>query len=285
MRVEQLTGPVTHHGEGAFWDGRGQRLLCVDMMAGDVLDLTDPGSPVRHHVGAVAAVVRARRDGGFVAATERSAVLLDEAMAVTHRGPQVLAGRAVRLNDGGCDPAGRFHCGSMAYDATPGAGVLLRFDADLAAVPVLEKVTISNGVQWSPDGTTALYTDTPTGRIDAYDVDSSTGAFTGRRPFARVPEGRGLPDGSCLDTEGGLWTALWGGSGVARFDADGALTDLVDVPTPQVTSCAFGGADGSTLFLTTSRQDLRGSELDHRAGAVFALPTGVAGAPVSQADL
>lgn len=279
MRAEQVTGPVTWHGEGPFWDDAGQRLLVVDMLAGAVVDLTSFENPERHDVGSpIAAVIRRRRQGGFVVAAEHGLSLFDDGFALEQRLPDLLDDPALRLNEGGCDPAGRFFIGSMAYDQAPGAATVYRVDPDGSSRTVLTGVTISNGLQWSADGTLAYYIDTPTRRIDVFDVDPADGSFRDRRPLARLGDDvAGSPDGMAIDAEGGLWVALWGGGQVRRFDPSGALTEVVEVPGVSHTSAAaFGGPGLDTLYLTSSRQHLP-DDAEPAAGAVFAVRPGVRG--------
>src|SRR5213075_475976 len=78
--------------------------------------------------------------------------------------PELWTGNEVRMNEGGFDPDGRFYCGSMAYDQQPGAASLYRLDADLTVHVVLDDVTVSNGLEWTPDGSRAYYNDTATHR-------------------------------------------------------------------------------------------------------------------------
>ena len=176
------------------------------------------------------------------------------------------------MNDGACDPQGRFYCGSMAYDARPGAGQLWRLDPDRTLHQVLDGLTISNGLVWSLDGASAYHVDTPTGRIDRYAV--AGGRLIDRRTAATVTGGD--PDGIALDADGGVWVALWGGSAVHRYDQDGTLTEVVEVGAAQVSSCGFGGESLDRLFITTSRHGLVGGS-DPHAGAVFAVDPGVRG--------
>jgi sugar lactone lactonase YvrE len=249
------------------------------MLAGDVLSLAADGTIDRRHVGSVAAVLRPRRRGGAVIGVERGFVLEDAKGTLTHLG-ELWSDSNVRMNEGGCDPDGRFYCGSMAYDERPGAGALYRLDPDGSVHVVLENVTISNGLEWSPDGSKAYYNDTPTQRIDVFDYDGESG-LTGRRPFAEIPVEAGGPDGLTVDEEGGVWVALYGGGAVRRYTPDGVLDDVIEVAAKQVTACTFGGQDHSQLFITTSREGLGGGE-DPLAGSLFQSDVGVPGLPVRE---
>jgi sugar lactone lactonase YvrE len=266
------------HGEGAFWDAGAGCIRFVDMLRGDVMTL-EGDLLSRRHVSEVAAVIRSRRQGGHVIATERGFTLVDDDFSSIQE-IAVFDATDVRMNEGGCDAAGRFFCGSMAYDARTGGGRLYRLDPDLSVHVALESVTIPNGLVWDAAGTTAFHADTTEGRIWAYDYDPSTGGFGERRPFMAFDGARGLPDGMTIDTEGGLWVAMWGGGAVHRYDATGALDEVVELPVTNVTSCAFGGPERRTLYITTSRQDLETPE--QHAGGLFAVATGTTGAPVHE---
>ncbi len=277
--AERISDPVVFHGEGPFWDARGQRLLFVDMLAGAIMARDSAGEITRHPVpSAIAAVVRTRRGGGFVVALEHGFAFTDEGLGEFDVLPAFVNDDGIRLNEGGCDPDGRLYCGTMAYDEAPGRGTLYRMDLDHSVSEVFGGVTISNGLQWSADGRRAFYIDTPTGRIDRFEVDDE-GRLAGRRPFAEVRGTPGHPDGMAIDREDGLWVALWGGSAVRHYDADGVLRDEITLPVSRVTACAFGGDDRRTLFITTSRLGLaKGAE--PLAGSLFASETSVAGAPL-----
>jgi sugar lactone lactonase YvrE len=275
--VEQFTDPCTFHGEGPFWDAVNDRLLLVDMLAGAVVAVDADGSTQRHQLAGVAAALRARRNGGYVLATENRFVLLGPDLTEEARLPPVFPDPSVRMNDGGCDPQGRFYCGTMAYDSTPGAGTLYRLDADGSVHVTLRDVTISNGLQWNGAGDTVFYNDTPTGRVDRFDFDPVSAGFTARRTFTEIAGG-GQPDGMAIDEEDGLWVALWGGGAVHRYDAAGRLDLKVALPVSQVTACAFGGPERRTLFITTSRDGVDPDE-QPEAGAVFRFESGVRGAP------
>lgn len=277
-RATQVTARCTYHGEGPYWDPQDGRLLLVDMFAGAVLEWTGEGEPVRHDYGGIAAVVRRRTAGGFVLAVERGIRMLDDGLELVGDLRQVVDDPALRLNEGGCDPQGRLYVGSMAYDGTPGAATLWRFDPDGSVHPTLTGVTISNGLQWHADGRSVYYNDTPTGRIAHLPFDPETGEFGAGATFAELPEGAGDPDGMAIDAEGGVWVALWDGSAVHRYDEAGRLTEVVDLPVRFVTACTFGGPDLRTLYITTSRDGWGDRAAEPEAGAVFAVDPGVRGA-------
>lgn len=276
--ASRLTDVCTFHGEGPFWDAVGGRLLLVDMLAGTVVQVHDDRSTTHHPIDRTTAVIRTRTSGGFVIGVEHGFRFLDPQLRPVGDAITVFEDPLLRMNEGGCDPQGRFHCGAMAYDETPGAGTLYRLDADHTVRPELTDLTISNGLQWSADGRTAFYVDTPTRRIDAFDIDPSDGSLGERRPFVTLPESlAGNPDGLAIDEQDGLWVALYGGGAVHHYDSTGTLQDVVQVAASNVTACAFGGPDRDTLFITTSLQGVEpGAEPE--AGAVFAVDPGARGA-------
>jgi sugar lactone lactonase YvrE len=279
VRAEQLTDPVAYHGEGPVWSERWGGLRWVDMLAGDVLSLASDGEVDRRHVGSVAAALRPRRQGGAVLGVERGFALESPDGMITHL-DALWTDEGVRMNDGGCDPDGRFYCGSMAYDQRPGAGALYRLDPDGSVRVVLERVTVSNGLDWSPDGSRAYYNDTATGRIDVFDHDRQSG-LTGRRTFAEISAEVGRPDGLAVDAQGGVWVALFGGGVVRRYTPAGVLDEVVEVPARKVTACTFGGPRLDQLFITTSREGL-GPGVDPLAGSLFRAVVGAIGLPARE---
>jgi sugar lactone lactonase YvrE len=274
--VEQATDPIAGHGEGPVWYAGWPGLRWVDMLVGDVLELTAAGVS-RTHVGSVAAALRPVAGGGAVVAVERGFALADDALGDVRPLGELWSDPGVRMNEGGCDPDGRFYCGSMAYDTRTGAGTLYRLDGAGAVVPVLRDVTISNGLAWTPDGGTAYYVDTPTGRVDAFSyVD---GELRDRRPVVRIPAEAGSPDGLAVDADGRIWVALWGGAAVHCYSPGGDLLARLALPTTNVTACTFGGPGLATLYITTSQEhiDLTAEPL---AGALFQAHVDAVGQPV-----
>ena len=278
MRAEQVTGPVAYHGEGPVWSPRWGGLRWVDMLAGDVLALAGDGVE-RRHVGGIAAALRPRRSGGAVIGVQRGFALEDADGELTEL-DALWSDPGVRMNEGACDPEGRFYCGSMAYDKSPGAGSLFRLDPDRSVAVALAGVTVSNGLDWSPDDARAYYNDSRTHEVAVFDYDAEAG-LTGRRTFAAVPPGLGSPDGLTVDGEGGVWVAINRGGVVHRYAPSGELDEVIEVPARKVTACTFGGEALDQLFITTSREDLSPGE-DPLAGSLFRAEPGVSGMPVRE---
>lgn len=272
--VEQVTDALAYHAEGPVWSETWGGLRWVDMLAGDLLTLRDDGRVDRLHVGDVAAFVRPRTRGGYVVGVERGIALADSADAVPAPSPEMWSDPGVRMNEGGCDPSGALFCGSMGYEKTEGAAALYRVAPDGEVSVVLDDVTISNGIDFSPDGRLAYYNDTPTGRTDVFDVVD--GALTGRRPFR--PAGDAHPDGLTVDSAGNVWVALNHGSRVRCWSPAGEVLAEIELPVRLVTACTLGGPDLRDLYVTTSRENLDDPEPE--AGALFRVRVEVPGKPV-----
>jgi sugar lactone lactonase YvrE len=239
-------------GEGPRWDAATARLLWVDV-EGRRLHVFDPETGNDRAIGLDerVGVGQPMSDGRvLVAIADRLGALDLEDESVETLVPMP-HGPRLRLNDGNCDPQGRFWVGSLELEFAPRVGSLYRYDGELREV--LTDVTISNGIGWSPDGTLMYYVDTRTHGIDVFDFD---GLPSGRRRFATI-ERVGWPDGLAVDDEGGVWVALWGGSAVRRYSPDGALDEVIEVPASNVTACCFGGRDRNRLFVTTAAPDGR----------------------------
>ena len=245
MRAERVTDSITYHGEGPCWWPATRRLRLVDMLAGAVVEL-DEGSGGGHRrlpvPSPVVSVIRPRTGGGAVVATERG-IALGRAEDLSDLAEVVALwdDPTVRTNEGGCDPDGRFWIGSMSYDKAPGAASVHRWDGPGAEPQrAWGGATICNGLGFSPDGARAYWVDTPTLTVTILDYDAEAG-LVDPRPFVTIEEGAGHPDGLTVDADGGVWVALNGGGSVRGYDAEGRLSETIEVPVRQVTACAFGG--------------------------------------------
>ncbi|WP_121830988.1 SMP-30/gluconolactonase/LRE family protein [Streptomyces sp. S1] len=280
--------------EGPVWDRNRGELLWVDITAGlvhrGVLVEREDGSglpdvaplttfSLDRHVGAVAP----RASGGLVAAAGTDFLNLTETGERSLIVTPVEDGDGVRrrMNDAKCDPRGRLLAGTMTYDLTEEAGSLYRLDPDGTVVTLLDSVTISNGLGWSPDGRLFYFADSPTRRVDVFDYDTAAGTLSGRRPFAGFGEGE-EPDGLAVDIEGRVWVAVWGAGEVRAFTPEGEPYGVVEVPAAHVTSCAFAGPDLDVLVITTATEGRSSEQLrdEPDAGRLFVCRPDATGLPV-----
>ena len=282
---EVLPIPPLELGEGPLWDEAAQRFLVVDV-EGRAIHAWTPGSAlvqcwsVPERIGWLIP----RRDGdGFIAGLQSGFVRLwlepglrIEAIGSPHPGQA-----AVRLNDAKADPGGRIWAGSMnADDYTRAEGQLARLDVD-GSIHVVERgLHVCNGPAITPDGVWLFHTDSFKARVHRYRPDEQ-GGLVEKTLWKHFDVRQGTPDGMCFDAEGCLWIAFWGGACVRRFSVDGELLEQVDLPPRLITSVAFGGADFSTLLVTSARAGLNAAALQAQAlaGATFALRPGVRGLP------
>jgi sugar lactone lactonase YvrE len=271
-------------GEGSIWHPEENKLYWVDI-EGKALHIYDPVSnedkqfPVNARIGTVVPV----QGGGALVALQNGIYKMNTKTGklsfVNNPLPDTTN---LRFNDGKCDPAGRFWVGTMALDSRRKGGVLYRMDKDKSIHQVLDSVSISNGIVWTADKKTMYYNDTPTGTIQAFDYDDKTGTITNRRVAVRIPRGNGAPDGMTIDADGNLWVALWGGGIVGKFNpVSGELLQKVKVPAPNVSSCAFGGKNLETLYITTARAWVNADKLKEfpLSGGLFLVKPGVRGVP------
>jgi len=268
-------------GECPLWDERGRLLWWVDSRWPAVKQL-DPasGAVMMLVLPEVVGSIAFREQGGLLAATKSGIHFLDAASgALEARANPEAALPENRFNDGRCDRAGRFWAGTMSDVKRDPVGSLYRFDADMACTRLRNAVVIPNSLAFSPDGGRMYFADTMRHILWAYDYDPASGAATNERVFADA--GAGRPDGSCVDAEGCLWNAEYGGWRLVRYTPAGKVDRVVEVPVANPTCCCFGGEDLGTLYVTTARQRLSPEELARQplAGSLLALRPGVKGLP------
>lgn len=268
-------------GECPLWDERGRLLWWVDSRWPSVKQL-DPasGAVMMLVLPEVVGSIAFRERGGLLAATKSGIHFLDAASgALEARANPEAALPENRFNDGRCDRAGRFWAGTMSDVKRDPVGSLYRFDADMACTKLRNAVVIPNSLAFSPDGRRMYFADTMRHILWAYDYDPAGGAATNERVFADA--GAGRPDGSCVDAEGCLWNAEYGGWRLVRYTPAGKVDRVVEVPVANPTCCCFGGEDLGTLYVTTARQRLSPEELAKQplAGSLLALRPGVRGLP------
>jgi len=274
-------------GEGVRWDARRNELLRVDILAGLVFRdrVDDDGGLVSVNTyrmsGSVGAITPIEADDGWLLAAGRGIIHLRPDGSQRSIAEVALAG--TRMNDAACDPQGRFWAGTLSEDHRPGGGALYRLDRGGSIALMLEGLTISNGLGWSPDGSTMYLVDSGPRVIHAFAFDAALGTISGGRVLVTVPEEVGAPDGMTVDAAGDLWVAIYGGGCVQRYTPDGRLRDVLEIPAEQSTCCAFGGPGLTRLYVTTATEGWSDERrrADPRAGLVYRLDTDAVGRPAS----
>lgn len=266
-------------GEGPCWSAREGRLYWFDIKT-CALNWFSPGSGEagRQDLGLRASAAAVCASGGLLLATERGLVRWHGDRAE----PRILQPMALeagfRSNDGKIDPHGDFWWSVMDDDGGRRPGKLYRTRPNGETAVAIDGIHIANTVSFTADGRRLFLADSRAQTIFAYDTADLS------RPvvFAHTRGEGATPDGGALDAEGFLWNAQWGGARLVRYAPDGRIDRIVPMPVEQPTSCAFGGADLQTLFVTSAWDGLSeaGRGAQPLAGGLFALRPGVAGQPL-----
>lgn len=267
-------------GEGPVWhEGR---LLYVDIEGKKIVTF-DPGTERETfiEVGERVGVVVPRAAGGLVMGGDNGLAFVDSASGkrTPIADPESDKKPDNRFNDGKCDPAGRFWAGTISTVKKTGDAALYMLDTSGKLHLKFPNVTNSNGLCWSADATLFYYIDTPTRKIRVFDYDNATGDISGERIAVDTGRIDASPDGMSMDADGNLWVAFCRGSAVVCFDPSaGKELERIPLPVTGVTSCAFGGPELKTLYITTGQ--FKGQD-EPGAGRLYVAEPGVSGQPVT----
>ncbi len=281
-KVSYIEGTSSLLGEGSIWDHKREILYWIDIESKQLFEYdpfndTNTAWELPGKIGTVVpetknTVIAALNDGIY-----RKYFSPDSLEFIAK--PTSLK-EEERFNDGKCDPQGRLWVGAMRIQGRTGDSHLYKYESGAGFSEMIDGVAISNGIVWSLDGKTMYYIDTPTGRIMQYDFDPTSGEISNGKTAVEIPDSLGHPDGMTIDEEGKLWVGMWGGDAVCRFDPlNGHLSDRIKVPALNITSCAFGGKNLETLFITTASVGMNDEQRDlyPRAGGLFKVTPGVKG--------
>lgn len=277
MNAELLFDAKAALGEGPAWDAKTQTLYWVDILQKKIYAGTKVLAELDEFIGCLAP----RKNGNLILGKRASFVDFEPASSRQTVLAALSESPTNRINDGKCDPAGRFLAGTMDMNEKQASGSLYSFDGK-QVTRLLDGIRISNGLAWSPDHKTFYYIDTPTREVKAFDYDAAGGQIANPRIAFRVPEALGWPDGMTSDTRGRLWIAMWGGAQVIRWDPKtGQLLEQIPVPALQTSSCVFGGRNMNELFITSARVGMSEADLQKYplSGGLFRVQTNVEGMP------
>jgi len=281
------TSEQTELGEGVRWDDRRSEVVRVDILAGHVYrdNVTADGAldPVCVYelpwtVGMIAPI---EGDGGWLLGAANGFAYL--ASDGSYRMIAEVSPSGTRMNDGACDSLGRFWGGTLANDHHEGGGALYRLDRSGHVEQVLDGLTISNGLGWSPDGATMYLVDSGPRIVYAFDYEAESGAISSQRVLLTVPPDVGAPDGMTVDSAGDLWVAVYGGGQVRRYTAGGELREVLTVPAEQSTCCALAGSELNRLYVTTATEGWSDEQrrANGAAGLVYRIDVDAVGRPAA----
>lgn len=264
--------------EGILWHSGRERLYWTDIL-GRTLWSCDAGG------GGVATWSFDKRIGSFafcaddriLLALEDELALFDpESRSLTTIAPVEANEPRTRMNDGRIDRHGRFVFGGLDEQERKPYSAVYQFDGGSVA-QLFDGVGCANGIAFSPDGARMYFADTAGKLIERISYESD-GVLGARWPFATLTAEEGRPDGSCVDAEGGLWNAQYGGSRVQRFLPDGSRDIRVDLPVSQITCACFGGPVLDRLYITTGRENFTAAQAtaEPTAGGIFVAEVGTA---------
>lgn len=266
-------------GECPVYDEIADVLYVVDIPAGVLWACSMDGATrsvrIGSHLGCVALV----EGGGFLLGSEAGLARLSSWDSAAEPWVVLEPDDRAHCNDGACAPDGRFVVGTVATDGSPDGR--LHLVGPLGEVSTLASgIGMSNGVGWSPDGRHLYHADSTAGTVTRWQWDAGEGRVGSGTTIIALPSSEGLPDGLAMDHEGHIWLAVWGAGEVRRYDGDGRRLGTISFPTPQVSSCAFGGPEGDVLFVTSAAVGLDPGDVGSAtAGSVFAVDPGTAGPP------
>lgn len=277
MNAELLLDAKAALGEGPAWDEKTQTLYWVDILQRRIYAGRELLAELDDFIGCLAP----RRNGHLILGKRASFVDFD--LDRSRQTVLYTLGESAtnRVNDGKCDPAGRFIAGTMDMNEKDPTGSVYSFDGK-STQTLFRDVTISNGMAWSPDCKTFYYIDTPTCEVRAYDYDVKTGEIANRRTAFKVPNSLGWADGMTSDVSGNLWIAMWGGAQVTKWNPNtGQLLEQIPMPVLQPSSCVFGGKDRNELYITSARKNMSEADLQKYplSGGLFRAATKVEGMP------
>lgn len=279
ITLSQTDVAVNRHcllGECPVWDAKRQVICWIDILKGEIYEYSPGQNTIKttaahQMIGSIAIC----SNGSFLAALKNGFAFVNrqtgEVKMITNPESHLPDNR---FNEGKCDPAKRFWAGTISLAEKEPVGSVYVLNGDLSVTKKIAGVTISNGMAWSLDQSKFYYIDTPTFEVSVYDYDKSTGSIKNKKTAIKVPKKDGYPDGMTTDNEGMLWIAHFGGWQVTRWNPQTAeKLFTVKLPVSQVTSCAFGGADFSDLYITTASKELTADELKKEplAGSLFVL--------------
>ena len=249
-----IAGTKSGLGEGTLWDERRKTFIWADVFDGCIKEYQPMTKEISvYKLGDFVSYIGKRKSGGYIIALGGDIASIDENFSIIDTHPLGVDRKLGQTNDGNIDPAGILWMGVAQAVQGSKAGDLRRVDGTYQVSIERKGVEISNGIDWSLDGTLMYYIDSVPREISRYQFDPIKGEIIRELSPIDVSDVKGVPDGMCTDSLGNLWVAFWGAGQVRNYAPDGELLNIVHAPTALTTCASFGGKDLKTMFITSAQ--------------------------------
>jgi len=281
MNIRAISEVTSDLGEGPIWSADTNSVTWTDITQNTfhTADI-DTGKTMSFGVPSMVGAIAHSKDGGYIAATQKgfARIGVDGKYSSLHS----FLPDDMRMNDGKVDPAGRFWAGSMALSFEKGRGSLYILEKDNSYRSILDDITLSNGMGWSPDAQYFYYIDSVPGVLKRFDYDLHTGQISNPKDLITFDSSSGIPDGMSMSSDGKIVIALWDGRRIEIYEPSGEKVSEITLGVSRPTSCTFAGPNRDILIVSTASQGIDRAD-EPLAGKILAVTgTGLSGLPTQQ---
>ena len=281
MNIRAISEVTSDLGEGPIWSADTNSVTWTDITQNTfhTADI-DTGKTMSFGVPSMVGAIAHSKDGGYIAATQKgfARIGVDGKYSSLHS----FLPDDMRMNDGKVDPSGRFWAGSMALSFEKGRGSLYVLEKDNSYRSILDDITLSNGMGWSPDAQYFYYIDSVPGVLKRFDYDLHTGQISNPKDLITFDSSSGIPDGMSMSSDGKIVVALWDGGRIEIYEPSGEKVSEITLGVSRPTSCTFAGTNKDILIVSTASQGIDRAD-EPLAGKILAVTgTGLSGLPTQQ---
>ena len=281
MNIRAISEVISDLGEGPIWSADTNSVTWTDITQNTfhTADI-DTGRTMSFGVPSMVGAIAHSKDGGYIAATQKgfARIGVDGKYSPLHS----FLPDDMRMNDGKVDPSGRFWAGSMALSFEKGRGSLYVLEKDNSYRSILDDITLSNGMGWSPDAQYFYYIDSVPGVLKRFDYDLHTGQISNPKDLITFDSSSGIPDGMSMSSDGKIVIALWDGGRIEIYEPSGEKVSEITLGVSRPTSCTFAGPNRDILIVSTASQGIDRAD-EPLAGKILAVTgTGLSGLPTQQ---
>ena len=281
MNIRAISEVISDLGEGPIWSADTNSVTWTDITQNTfhTADI-DTGKTMSFGVPSMVGAIAHSKEGGYIAATQKgfARIGVDGKYSPLHS----FLPDDMRMNDGKVDPSGRFWAGSMALSFEKGRGSLYVLEKDNSYRSILDDITLSNGMGWSPDAQYFYYIDSVPGVLKRFDYDLYTGYISNPKDLITFDSSSGIPDGMSMSSDGKIVIALWDGGRIEIYEPSGEKVSEITLGVSRPTSCTFAGPNRDILIVSTASQGIDQAD-EPLAGKILAVTgTGLSGLPTQQ---